>query len=91
MPSGRYSLKLGEEGSLEYEVYDAWTEVHRSVHTLSGGESFLASLALAFALSEELARRKLEASFLDEGYGTWTRRPSRWWRRPSRGWDGRTG
>lgn len=70
LSSGRYSLRVREESGLEYEVYDAWTGVHRSAHTLSGGESFLASLALALALSEELARRKLEAFFLDEGFGT---------------------
>lgn len=70
LSSGRYSLRVRGEGGLEYEVYDAWTGVHRSAHTLSGGESFLASLALALALSEELARRKLEAFFLDEGFGT---------------------
>lgn len=70
LSSGRYSLRVREEGGLEYEVYDTWTGVHRSAHTLSGGELFLASLALALALSEELARRKLEAFFLDEGFGT---------------------
>ncbi|TBH21673.1 AAA family ATPase [Thermus thermamylovorans] len=64
---GRYRfLAQGDE----YLVYDLWTEAKRSVRTLSGGESFLASLALALALSEELSRGRLGAFFLDEGFGT---------------------
>ena len=52
-------------------MVDLWAEATpRQVRTLSGGESFLASLALALALSEELSRGKLEALFLDEGFGT---------------------
>lgn len=52
-------------------MVDLWTDAAaRQVRTLSGGESFLASLALALALSEELSRGKLEALFLDEGFGT---------------------
>lgn len=56
----------------EYGVLDAWGggEV-RSARTLSGGESFIASLALALALSDTLAgHASLGALFLDEGFGT---------------------
>ncbi|GAA6730870.1 AAA family ATPase [Thermus sp. 93170] len=67
LSGGRYRL-LGKGG--EYEVYDLWTEARRPVKTLSGGESFLASLSLALALSEELSRGRLGALFLDEGFGT---------------------
>ncbi|GAA5438035.1 AAA family ATPase [Deinococcus aquaticus] len=66
---GRYRLAL-QTG--EYVVQDLWNagEV-RGVKTLSGGETFLASLALAIALSDYLAGNKvLGALFLDEGFGT---------------------
>ena len=66
---GRYRLLL-EAG--EYSVQDLWNagEV-RGVKTLSGGETFLASLSLAVALSDYLAgNRILGALFLDEGFGT---------------------
>lgn len=70
LSGGRYRLLPREEKGLEYQVEDAWTGAVRSADTLSGGEAFLASLALALALSEELAGRRLEALFLDEGFGT---------------------
>ena len=63
----RYRL-LAEGG--DYFVEDTWTRSVRPVRTLSGGESFLASLALALALSERLSGGKLGALFLDEGFGT---------------------
>lgn len=66
---GRYRLSL-DKG--EYVVQDLWNagEV-RAVKTLSGGETFLASLSLAIALSDYLAGNKvLGALFLDEGFGT---------------------
>ncbi|WP_288480980.1 SMC family ATPase [uncultured Deinococcus sp.] len=66
---GRYRLALADG---EYVVQDLWNagEV-RGVKTLSGGETFLASLALAIALSDYLAGNKiLGALFLDEGFGT---------------------
>ncbi len=63
----RYRL-LAEGG--DYFVEDTWTKSVRPVRTLSGGESFLASLALALALSERLSDGKLGALFLDEGFGT---------------------
>ncbi|WP_347240957.1 SMC family ATPase [Thermus sp.] len=67
LSGGRYRLRVQED---EYRVLDLWTEAERPVKTLSGGESFLASLALALALSEELSRGRLGALFLDEGFGT---------------------
>ncbi|MFN4232197.1 AAA family ATPase [Thermus sp.] len=67
LSAGRYRLRSKED---EYQVLDLWTEAVRPVKTLSGGESFLASLSLALALSEELSRGRLGALFLDEGFGT---------------------
>lgn len=66
---GRYDLRL-ETG--DYLVADAWAGGElRSARTLSGGESFVASLALALALSDTLAgNAALGALFLDEGFGT---------------------
>ena len=66
---GRYRLGL-EDG--DYVVQDLWNAGEtRAVRTLSGGETFLASLALAIALSDYLAGNQiLGALFLDEGFGT---------------------
>ena len=58
-------------------MVDVWNgEEERSVRTLSGGETFLASLALALALSEQIQalatteRARLDSLFLDEGFGS---------------------
>ncbi|WP_117236702.1 AAA family ATPase [Thermus sediminis] len=67
LSGGRYRFRAKGD---EYGVLDLWTEAERPVKTLSGGESFLASLSLALALSEELSRGRLGALFLDEGFGT---------------------
>ncbi len=67
LSQNRYSLRL-EEG--EYRVLDRWTDALRPVRTLSGGESFMASLSLALSLSEHLSRGRIGALFLDEGFGT---------------------
>ena len=66
---GRYDLRL-EDG--DYVVRDAWaTGELRNAKTLSGGETFIASLALALALSDTIAgSHALGALFLDEGFGT---------------------
>ena len=67
LSQNRYTLHL-EDG--EYKVLDRWTEAQRPVRTLSGGESFMASLSLALSLSEHLSRGRIGALFLDEGFGT---------------------
>jgi exonuclease SbcC len=85
LSQSRYTLRLGsgtEEAAARAEqdffVVDAWNlDAIRSVRTLSGGETFLASLALALALAESLAdlaaesraTDALESLFLDEGFG----------------------
>jgi len=75
LSQGRYALACAEQ---EFSVVDHWNaDEVRSVKTLSGGESFLASLALALALAERLAsfsaegkaQQRLESLFLDEGFG----------------------
>ncbi len=70
--SSRYTLTRSENKLLELEVIDAYQgNVVRPVSTLSGGESFIVSLALALGLSE-LASQKIaiDSLFLDEGFGT---------------------
>lgn len=68
---GRYNLHL--VGPDEYWISDAWAvdSGRRSVRSLSGGETFIVSLALALALSDTIAGgRALGALFLDEGFGS---------------------
>jgi exonuclease SbcC len=74
LSEGRYRLACRDD---EFLVVDTWNgDDERSVRTLSGGETFLASLALALALSEQVRslsvtdRARLESLFLDEGFGT---------------------
>ncbi|MYE91607.1 hypothetical protein F4X33_21720, partial [Candidatus Poribacteria bacterium] len=66
----RYALKV--ESMKDMVVLDKWNaNEERPVETLSGGESFLTSLSLAFALSEmSRGRTQLDSLFLDEGFGT---------------------
>jgi len=70
LTSGRYQLKV--EGIGKLIVVDRWNaNEKRPVETLSGGESFLTSLALALALSElSRGRSQIHSLFLDEGFGT---------------------
>ncbi|MDE0684015.1 MAG: hypothetical protein OXI63_13945, partial [Candidatus Poribacteria bacterium] len=70
LTSERYQLKVEGIGNLS--VVDHWNaNEERPVETLSGGESFLTSLALALALSElSRGRSQLNSLFLDEGFGT---------------------
>jgi exonuclease SbcC len=70
--SGRYQLRRRNTENLELEILDTFQAEHcRSVRTLSGGESFLVSLALALALSDMAGRNTLIRSlFIDEGFGT---------------------
>ncbi|MCY1506885.1 exonuclease SbcC [compost metagenome] len=69
---GRYQLARRQGGELELEVVDTWqADVVRDCKTLSGGESFLVSLALALALSDLVSHKtSIDSLFLDEGFGT---------------------
>ena len=75
LSGGRYLLAVAAS-SQDFDVVDQWNADTRSVRTLSGGETFLASLALALALGEALpslaASRAvaLDSIFLDEGFGS---------------------
>lgn len=80
MTNGRYELmrrdvsdNLKSKGGLEIDVFDNYTGKNRDVKTLSGGESFKASLCMALGLSEVIQRNaggvKLESMFVDEGFG----------------------
>lgn len=75
LSSGQYSFEYDDK--LNFEVVDHRNaDERRSARTLSGGETFLASLALALTLAEQTAElaaegsAKLESLFLDEGFGT---------------------
>lgn len=81
MSSGQYELKRQEDGEskkekagLELNVIDHYNGTERSVKTLSGGESFQASLSLALGLSDEIQAGaggiRLDAMFVDEGFGS---------------------
>lgn len=81
MSSGQYELKRQENGEskkekagLELNVIDHYNGTERSVKTLSGGESFQASLSLALGLSDEIQAGaggiRLDAMFVDEGFGS---------------------
>jgi len=72
LTSERYALEVDPEGSFVIRD-DGNGGQKRPVHTLSGGETFVASLALALALSAQIqlrGRYPLEFFFLDEGFGT---------------------
>ena len=81
MTRGRYRLRRREEredkrrgAGLDLEVLDGYTGEARPVQTLSGGETFLASLSLALGLADVVQSRSggihLETLFVDEGFGT---------------------
>jgi DNA repair protein SbcC/Rad50 len=80
MTAGRYSLihsdarKGNSKAGLSLLACDSWTGVDRDTATLSGGETFLASLSLALGLADvvtaEAAGAPMEALFVDEGFGT---------------------
>lgn len=78
---GRYQFLLNEEkGSyrsstgLEINIFDDNAGMSRRAHTLSGGESFIAALALALSLADVIQNRSggiaIEALFIDEGFGS---------------------
>ena len=81
MSGGQYELKRRKEAEnnrsqsgLELDVIDHYNGTERSVKTLSGGESFKASLSLALGLSDEIQSSaggiKLDTMFVDEGFGS---------------------
>ncbi len=80
MTAGRYSLvhtdnrRGGGRSGLGLLACDAWTGADRDTSTLSGGETFMASLALALGLAdvvtEEAGGTRIEALFVDEGFGS---------------------
>ena len=80
MTAGQYELeRIGAENQrsqsgLDLGVIDHYNGTRRSVKTLSGGESFKASLALALGLSDEVQSSaggiRLDTLFLDEGFGS---------------------
>ncbi|ALZ83572.1 chromosome segregation protein SMC [Pseudomonas oryzihabitans] len=69
---GRYQLIRRQAAELELQILDTWqADALRDIRTLSGGESFLVSLALALALSDLVSQRTgIDSLFLDEGFGT---------------------
>ena len=80
MSYGRYELVRDKsldtrcQSGLDLNVIDHYSGTERSARSLSGGESFMASLALALGLSEEIQSRsggiRLDALFVDEGFGS---------------------
>ncbi|MEE2035307.1 SbcC/MukB-like Walker B domain-containing protein, partial [Rhodococcus chondri] len=81
MSGGRYEFvhtdaagTHGRRGGLGLDIHDEYTGVVRSTKTLSGGESFQASLALALGLADVVAAEAgglvLDTMFIDEGFGT---------------------
>jgi exonuclease SbcC len=75
LSDGQFELTLSDKSDIEVVDYGE-AGMRRSVRTLSGGETFQASLALALALSDQVAglgataARSLDSIFLDEGFGT---------------------
>jgi len=81
MSRGRFDLVRARQradqrtaAGLDLLIFDAYTGTHRPVNTLSGGESFLASLALALGLADVVQAYaggvRLETIFVDEGFGS---------------------
>ncbi|SNZ15715.1 AAA family ATPase [Hydrogenobacter hydrogenophilus] len=69
--SGLYEFKLVDDERDNLYIIDRSSGYERSVLTLSGGETFLASLSLAFAVSDIVSHNApLESIFIDEGFGS---------------------
>ena len=70
--NGRYLIHKRIETDLELEIIDTYqADNRRSMYTLSGGETFLISLALALGLSDLAGRNvRIESLFIDEGFGS---------------------
>lgn len=70
--SPRYLLAKKNGDNLELEITDAWqADIARPISTLSGGETFLVSLALALGLSDLASNKvQIQSLFIDEGFGT---------------------
>jgi exonuclease SbcC len=68
----RYQLQKAPNADLELQMIDTYqADAVRSVNTLSGGESFLVSLALALGLSDLASHKtQIDSLFIDEGFGT---------------------
>lgn len=67
----RYTLQRRDATSLGLQVADSYDAIVRDVGTLSGGETFLVSLALALGLSELASHSaRIDSLFIDEGFGT---------------------
>lgn len=69
---GRYRIEKRSDNELELDIIDTYqADNRRSMNTLSGGESFLVSLALALGLSDLAGRNaNIQSLFIDEGFGT---------------------
>ena len=81
MTDGRYELKrkesqikLNSKTGLDFSIFDSYTGKERDVTSLSGGEKFISSLALALGLSDSISNNKggikIDSLFIDEGFGS---------------------
>ena len=71
MTGGRYAFADPDDVENQWRIFDSESGLARSPDSLSGGEQFIASLALAIGMVEMMARSggRLESLFLDEGFG----------------------
>ena len=81
MSAGQFALRMvdidragaGKNRGLDLMVYSAVTGKEREVHTLSGGESFMAALSLALGMADMIGESSsainLDIMFIDEGFG----------------------